>query len=61
MDADMSGFDVSRADTHRTRGLVAAASLTLSAVLLIALMTSNEPQSDASPIDRQTAIDTPVA
>jgi len=61
MDADMSGFDVSRADTHRTRGLVAAASLTLSAVLLIALMTSNEPQSDASPIDRQTALDTPVA
>ena len=57
----MSGFDVSRADTHRTRGLVAAASLTLSAVLLIALMTSNEPQSDASPIDRQTALDTPVA
>ena len=37
------------------------ASLTLSAVLLVALMTSNEPQSDASPIDRQPALDTPVA
>ncbi|MHA6289036.1 peptidoglycan DD-metalloendopeptidase family protein [Maricaulis sp. CAU 1757] len=45
----MSGFDVSRADTHRTRGLVAFASLTLSTALLAALLMSGEPQSDASP------------
>lgn len=57
----MSGFDVSRADTHRTRGLVAFASLTLSTALLVALVTGNEPQSDASPIDHQTALDAPVA
>lgn len=56
----MSGFDVSRADTHRTRGLVAAASLSLSALLLIALMTGREPQSDASPIDPHSAIDAPA-
>lgn len=57
----MSGFDVSRADTQRTRGLVAFASLTLSAVLLIALMTGNEPQSDASPIGPETDTTRPLA
>ena len=57
----MSGFDVSRADTHRTRGLVAFASLTLSAVLLIALVTGNEPQSDAAPIGPQAGLDAPTA
>lgn len=57
----MSGFDVSRADTQRTRGLVAFASLTLSAVLLVALMTGNEPQSDASPIGPQADMESPLA
>lgn len=45
----MSGFDVSRADTHRTRGLVAFASLALSAALMTALLTGREAQSDAAP------------
>ena len=49
----MSGFDVSRADSHRTRGLVVFASLTLSAALLAGLLTSGEQVSDASPIDAQ--------
>jgi murein DD-endopeptidase MepM/ murein hydrolase activator NlpD len=53
----MSGFDVSRADAHRTRGLVAAASLSLSALLLIALMTGREPQSDAAPIEPNSTIE----
>lgn len=44
----MSGFDVTRADTRRTRGLVALASLALSAGLLAALMLTGEPQSDAA-------------
>ena len=57
----MSGFDVSRADTQRTRGLVAFASLTLSTVLLVALMTGNEPQSDASPIGPETDMERPLA
>ena len=55
----MSGFDVSRADTHRTRGLVALASLSLSALLLIALLTGREPQSEASPIDPRSIADAP--
>ena len=49
----MSSFDVSRADAHRTRGLVAAASLSLSAILLFALMTGHEPQSDAATLERE--------
>lgn len=57
----MSGFDVSRADTQRTRGLVAFASLTLSAALLVALVTGSEPQSDAAPIGPQSGLDQPVA
>ena len=47
----MSGFDVSRADAHRTRSLVAVASLSLSALLLLALMTGREPTSDAAPLE----------
>ncbi|WP_203292829.1 M23 family metallopeptidase [Maricaulis parjimensis] len=49
----MSGFDVSRADAHRTRGLVAAASLSLSAILLFALMTGRESQSEAATLERE--------
>ena len=44
----MAEFDVTRADTRRTRGLVAFASLTLSAGLLAALMVGGEPSSDAA-------------
>ena len=44
----MSEFDVTRADTRRTRGLVALASLTLSAGLLTALMLTGEPSSEAA-------------
>ena len=54
----MSSFDVSRADAHRTRGLVAAASLSLSAILLFALMTGREPQSDAAMLEREPVADT---
>lgn len=56
----MSGFDVSRADAHRTRGLVAVASLSLSALLLIALMTGREPQSDAATIETAGVLDAPL-
>ncbi|RKR04029.1 M23 family metallopeptidase [Maricaulis maris] len=44
----MSEFDVTRADTRRTRGLVAFASLALSAGLLAALMLGGEPRSEAA-------------
>lgn len=44
----MAEFDVTRADTRRTQGLVALASLTLSAGLLAALMLGGEPRSEAA-------------
>lgn len=44
----MSGFDVTQADQRRSRGLVVAASLLLSAALLTGLMTSRDTRSDAA-------------
>jgi len=51
----MPGFDVTRADQRRARGLVVCASLVLSAGLLTALMTSQQTRSDA------TGLASPVA
>lgn len=47
----MSGFDVKRADKARARGLVAFASISLSTVLLFALMTARNGQSEAATLD----------
>ncbi|WP_417468644.1 peptidoglycan DD-metalloendopeptidase family protein [Maricaulis sp.] len=51
----MSGFDVTRADQRRARGLVVCASLVLSAGLLTALMTSRDTRSDAAGLARPAA------
>lgn len=47
----MSGFDVDRADKNRARGLVAFASISLSAALLFALMTTRDSRSEAATLD----------
>jgi len=55
----MSGFDVSRADDHRSSAIAVFASLVLSAVLLTSLITSRAAHSTASPVElaEHTAID----
>jgi len=58
----MSGFDVNRADKTRARSLVAFASITLSTLLLFALMTTRDGQSQAATLDETTiALETSIA
>ena len=47
----MSGFDVTRADKHRARGVVAFASLSLSTALLFALLSTQNSSSEAASLD----------
>jgi len=55
----MSGFDVTRADKNRARGLVALASLSVSAALAIALWTSRDAAVQADSFIAETDITEP--
>lgn len=50
-DVSMSGFDVNKADKARARGLVAFASITLSTLLLVGLMTTRNGESEAAALE----------
>lgn len=52
----MSGFDVTRADKNRARGLVALASLGISAALAIALWTSRDAEVQAETFIAETEV-----
>ncbi|WP_300528265.1 peptidoglycan DD-metalloendopeptidase family protein [Maricaulis sp.] len=52
----MSGFDVTRADKHRARGVVAFASLSLSTALLFALLSTQNSSSEAASLDTSEPI-----
>ena len=53
----MSGFDVTRADKNRARGLVALAALGISAALAIALWTSRDAEVQAETFIAETSLD----